>query len=793
MDCSRRSPAFSKNPDRTFVRRFRCLLLFWAAALLPAPVSDACGWQDYGFSGYSFLNARIVDQANPNFPFLVDFGEVYREYFATVEERKERSNIEEWVEKVCQGALPADAHFFIYQSTREDLELFRTALLSKNMPVPFRLQGNTFARYLQRNKCLETVDYLIFAKSCEPHVVEPASAWEQPKRNVAAMEELIDGGLLLFRNTSSHYLRLRYAYQIVRLAHYAGLYDRALELYDFLIPKIDITTFEGRPSLIYYWLLGHRAGALRAKGEYVEASYLYSQIFEHCPSRQVSAYRSFYLKTDEDWEKCLLLCKDDSERITLYTLRAKATDSKAVEEMELIYELDPKHPNLELLLVKEIRELEKDLLGIEFNNRRSENKRYYQRPRPFAGDYVITLQKFARRLREEQRVARPEFWHLAEGYLELLAGDFYAAGKTFREVSPEIQNKQLQEQLQVFTLAQQIYSFDRLNDSIEELAYEIRKNNKWFKAYPDFPDFLRDKFTSLYREYGRPGKAFRSQYGLEDLRMNPREEIIEDLLKIAIDPNQTSLERLLLQDRKGNDMTNALWDMKAVNYLRDYQLEAALESMKEIPRTRWDEFGRFDPFRATVVDCISCPHSKDSIDLFNRGQLIEELLDLEYKTRSDLENNARHYYRIGVALYNMTYFGHSWNAMDYFRSGSSWPLAGPNEVLPQPGAPYGNRENFDVSRAMYYFEKARQNAKGELLKAQATYMAAKCEHLMYYMSDIYQPPPCCNRIPDIPVEFSTNFERLKTTYNQLPEGSNAETFFKNIIKECAYFRYYLQK
>jgi len=746
--------------------------------------SGACGPSTQGFKGYSFISTAWLDRESSGFPVLLRFQDLYRHFADSAVLMQKEDNIFEWVARTCEDAEPADIHRIVYKTPVQTLELLRTSVLSKNMPLPYDLDNNSFARYLKRHRCVQTVDYLIFAKRCEPHAVNPGP-WEEKKQDVPAMEALIEEGVELFKSADSDNLRLRYAYQIVRLAHYARLYERTLQLYDYLMPKFDVPMYDGRESIIYFWALGHKAGALRALGENAEAAYLYSQIFRFCPSRRFSAYKSFFLKNDEEWEECLLLCQTDEERATLYAIRGSASDSRALEEMQKIYELDPRNENLEILLVKEIQELEKDLLGLEFNNNRRNNQRYYDRPRSFAGAYVINLEDFVRKVRQEGLVTRPELWYLAEGYLELLAGDHYAAWKTFTVVGETIKNPALKEQLEVFRMAQQIYALDTLNDSIEQLGYDIRKE-KLFSKYKDLPDFLRDKFTWLYEEAGHPGKAFRSQYSFRDLRLNPQEEVIKDLLAVAQKPSPNRLEMLLIKDEKGVTMTNALWDMWATYYFQNYELEAALKLYQNIPAAEWNSFGTFHPFRMKINDCIHCPQERDTLDQYNKGELLETLIDLEYKAKAEIDNNAIYFYRIGVALYNCTYFGHSWKTMDYFRSGTTWDNLRSGDVQPYGRAPYGNKEILNVGRAMYYFEKARLQTNNPELAARATFMAAKCERLLYYMNESYKAPPCCNQIPPLPAEFSTNYRRLKEDY------SNTH-FYQDVLKECQYFRAYALK
>lgn len=754
---------------------------------LPVRLAQACGpSQDLGFHGYSFMNPEIITKQDSITNFFIQFEDLVKSGFPE-EETRIKDNLSEWQASICEEATVNDIRRVIYDSDPEQLNLLRTAIISKSQPLPFRLQGNTFASFLKQNQCKETIDYLLFAKACEPFV-GAKDPWKKEKKNPPKMLELIEQGRQEFKKTESHYIRLRYAYQIVRLAHYAGEYEMALSLFDYLEPKIDIPSFgeEGHKekSLIYYWLLGHRAGALRALEKRVEASYWYGIIFAKCPSRREAAFQSFLLRDDAEWEACLLLCKTDVERAMLFAIRAYEKDSRAMEEIQEIYALDPQSVFLEMLLIKEIRELERDLLGVEFNDHRSENQRYHRRPRSDAGEYVIELQDLARKFWEEKQVKRPKLWQMAEGYLELIAGDYYAASQTLREVQKFTTNPQMEEQIEVLLLAAQIGGFGEPTDSIERIAYDIRKGNEWYLKYASLPDFMRDKFTAMYEEMNRPGKAFRCQHELSELRPNPQDKIILDLMKIFQESTPSPLEELFAENPDGSSIKNDLHDMRAILYMHDNNFEAAFEEYREIPRTRWGDYGVFDPFRATLKDCISCPHSKDSIDLYTRGAVIERILDLQYQIRARPDSNAVFYLEIGVALYNMTYFGHSWNVMDYYRSGASWRYLGSGRnVFPLYGSPFGNKENFNVDLALYYFEKARLAAKSDELAAKAAYMGAKCELVKFYQSEAYEPPPCCNRIPYIPEAYSENYKRLQDYYSET-------NFYQSLIEECLYFRAY---
>lgn len=754
------------------VFRYLCLaLLFFFTA--PHPVSKGCGPIDYSFKGYSFISPFIAGQPIDSSPLLPEFATM-AQYFEGVDNVQEKDNITEWWERFCEYPEKEDMAYIIYKASVYELIRLRDNLYDKEAILDYRLVDNTFAHYLKNHKCTETLDYLIFAKKCEEHCL-PLPLWENKERNVEVMHRLANEGLEAFRRTKSYYIKLRYAYQIVRLAHYAKDYELAIELYDFCRPKTD-----NKPSIIDYWLMGHKAGALMALGDNVEASYLYSLIFENCPSKHESAYRSFRINTDAEWQACLNKCKDDRERATLYAVRAGAKDSRALEEMTAIYELDPTNRHLEALLIREMKKLEKNLLGLGFNDHRAQNRRYHGIPKEWAGQYVIDMQAFARKLLEEGLVQNPSLWKIAEGYLEVLAGDYYQASRTFAEAKTITQKRELKQQLEVFELALQISSFQATTDSVENKAAQIIRTNDWFRIYPDFPDFLYDKMGVLYENSNNPGKAFLCRYSIKDLKPNPDRDILDDLIQICQKPNRNRMEIELVGVEAENTILRDLLDIRAARYLSQYQLEAAVETYKEMDREYWDDYGLFNPFVDRLNDCVHCP-LPDSVQVFNRGEIVERLIDLEYRAKTEPENSAQLYYQVGLAFYNMSYFSYAWKVNDYYRSGASllrYRLqdGGSLDVVNTPFYPLGNREVFDCSQALYFFNRARLDTKDPELAAKATFMAAKCERNDYYVN-----------------RFNPGVERTYRYFDVLRDKYSQTQYYDRVVRECKTFSAYLRR
>ena len=356
-----------------------------------------------------------------------------------------------------------------------------------------------------------------------------------------------------------------------------------------------------------------------------------------------------------------------------------------------------------------------------------------------------------------------------------------------KEAGEEVKDDLLKEQLTVFGLALKIAGLEKPDAATEEFVADIIKKNELYKKYGSFPDYLKDRMAALYEKNGQPGKAFLCQHPLDALQPNPRMALLDDILAMTLKEDKTAFERMMTQKATANDIL----DIKATLLMSQGQLEAAFETFRRIPAASWDDYGQFDPFRETFRDYISCYQRPDTsvITAMNKGELLQELFDLEYKAKSGLESTPRYYYKLGLAFYNMSYFGYEWLAMDYLRSGSTWTHLNEGKDGVYFHVPYtdGNRENTNLSTALYKFEKARLLAPpGSVLASKAAVQAARRAPMMYCRCGEYQPEPCCNRIPRLPETYLTNFRRQKEQYYDTE-------FYRQIIGECKYFEAYARR
>jgi len=741
-----------------------------------------CGWSLHlasdcpTFYGYQFLDPTVVAFNSRLTPFYLAFGEVYQSDLEKNANLQRTDNVAEWFERYCEQVQAEDLDRLIYGDYVRELQRLLILLRQQDATsadLPSRLRSNSFAAHLVDYRCVEVIEYLLYAKRIEPYVVRTANAFESQAKRKTQLEELINEGLDDFKTLKSHYVRLRYAYQIIRMAHYLGEHAYVLELYDYLMPKI-----EANPSIIYDWIAGHRAGALQALGNYPESAYIFSRIFDRCPSKRESAYNSFRIRTDAEWQATSNLCANDHERAMLHVLRAQNGRAVVIEEMQNIYALEPQNAALAPLLMRELLELEKDLLGLDFNPNQRENKRTVNRPRPNAAKRLLALQAFVNEVVKNSDTANPELWLLARGVIEMLAGDYFYARRTFQELGAQTRNDSMEAQVDILTEVMNVLALNKVNDSVEVYYFDLLDDEDFQLQYPDIRALVNDKLEAVYYRTGRRGKAALMQYGFDALQKNPQRNTVTELEAMTDSLLGNDFDRRLIAYRIGEDAQADIDDLLGTYYLQQGQWETALEVFQRIPTARRDAYGTFYPFEKQFGDRVNFSPSA-TLPRFNKVDLLERLISLEDDARRSVNDTVatRNYFRIGLAHYNMSYYSYNWRMADYFRSSSSGARATrrylPDGVFSHVHAPLGNRENFGMDRASYYFKRALTRAPSREAAAEILYYLAKTERNVHY---------ALGR-PGGARPFSY-FRRLRDEYNDTK-------YYQLAVEECKTFAWFV--
>ena len=729
------------------------------------------------FRGYAFLNPAVVPFDARLAPFFDRFDGLYTSLLEQPADLQRRANLAEWHERYCEDVAVDDLEALIYGDSRNRLETLRRLLGQEGSTaadLPAQLRGNSFARHTLDYRCAEVVDYLLYAKRIEPLVTAPSDGFRQPAPRTGEMKNLIEEGLDGFTGIESHYLRLRYAYQLIRLAHYLGEYAYALELYDYLMPKV-----KADPSLIYDWIENHRAGALQRTGKIAESAYLFSRVFDRSPSRRQSAYRSFRIDTDEQWQRALLFCQNDRERAVLHVMRAHNGRAVVIDELEDIYRLDPENRSLQLLAFRELRELERDFLGEDFNPDASRNRRAGY-PRPTAADRLVELLAFVNRVTAENRTGDPDFWLLLRGALELLAGDYFYANETLEQLADNEPNDTIAAQADILREVLNISRLSVATDSVELYYYDLLNDDELRARYPDLRPMVNDKLEAVYRRTGQRAKANLLQYGWDDVVKNLDLGPLTQIERLTDSLTQNRFDRALLLEAIGPNAEDDINHAFGLYYLQRGQWENALNYFRQIPTVRIDDYGRFVPFERQFHDFVNVPpRTYQNQAAYNKVELLERLQSLETEARTTTNDTiaTQNFFQLGLAHYNMSYFSYNWRVADAFRSATSAARAAaarnPDAVFSHENAPLGNREFFGMDNARAYFERALSRAYNRETAAQVIYYLAKTERNEFY----------ANGRPGGQRPFSY-FSLLATEY------SDTE-YYEYVVAECRTFAWYV--
>jgi hypothetical protein len=436
-----------------------------------------------------------------------------------------------------------------------------------------------------------------------------------------------------------------------------------------------------------------------------------------------------------------------------------------------------------------VQELEKIYLRTSITDLKN-GKAIGSLKRETAAQHLLDLQKFVRKTIREKHTPNPKLWRGMEGYLELLAGDKYAAKNRWDRLEDDLDedgeyDRHLIQQLETWRCLLEIMSLDLSSDNADNLAFRIR-GYEAFKRNPNFEPFLQQWLAEGYAAKEHPGKAILAAFDPGALGLNPRLEVYDDLLALAESDDPILLERTMQIDTNPERIKARLLELKGAYLLSQGQPEAALAVMRKIIPSERARMVKFSPFREKVGEKVHRDIVSDSLVL-NRLEIAQKLIELEFrgKTAEALSepDAATYWYRIGLAYYNMTYFGYEWEVTDAYRSGYNQLRLAQGPVFSLAGSPSGNRENIDLSTPLFYFERALQKTSDPELAAKASFMAARCQQKQWFCLPDCNYRPGSQLIPVLPESHRGYYDLLIAKYSKTK-------FYTGVVKECSWLAAY---
>jgi hypothetical protein len=729
------------------------------------------------------------------------------------------ANIKEWQSFAGAGIPSADIDSVLNQFPVQDL-----INISKGRVGAGK---NVFAHWLAGPKHKGVLDYLIYAKQCEPYAA--ATDWDTLRVNADSSEILINKGLDAFTKANDGFLRIRYAFQIIRLAFYNKQNERALELYNKLIGDTQDS------CLSFARCMGCKAGVYYRQKKYAQAAYWYSRMFEASDGLKRTAMTSFLWCIDNEGsnasvtDSAMGLCRNNHERAVFTIMQALLEYGKALPLVQKAYQLDPTIEGIDVVVNREINKMEERYQadniykanGTEFENylryfeggRDGLQERMDDSLRKTYPGYLGKLNGFIQQMIVGKTSGRKAYWHLASAYIQYMLHNTAQMQAEMQLADAAKMNTEEQKLYHIILVLYAIENHNQITPALEEellpqlqaldkLAITNLDENDNFSNIMNYllaPKYLQQKDTSkalycmahsryarypfTFGEEGRNSNVSGNVKYFVDVDYQDRPgllldrmglESLQKVLAFEANKNSSPFNSWLVTNTYYN--ANTLGELEATKYIRIYNFRAAEKILANIPHLDSLPF----PYELRINDYEDTVYRQDTSLLNNKYTFAKQMADLQ-DSIAKKPNSAPLLYKYALGLYGMSYYGRSPHLFTYYHgSVDEYKYYKTKE---RDGLPDVFQEYYGLYAAEKYFNLAEKAATTATLKAKCLFGAAKCwqkrcprENNSDYNDSGYVAYSLSNPY----------FSILKTEYS-----TNA--FTKELYNTCSYFRDYVKK
>ena len=783
-------------------------ILTLAIAVIPFhSYVNGCGGDYYDYMNYYNLFDQLLLENKGLQPFLLttDYA-FYGEDTNPDAEQQPDENLNAWMT------------FFKKNNTLQEMDTaqFKTLLYSASYQS-LKQPSSPYVIALNKTDAgKQTLTYLQYAKELEPYAqLSENDGWWDMKRAASPSEETYahykNKGLELYQHCPYHELKLRYGYQLVRLAHYMrNKNNEAIRMYNLYVKPLK------QEHYIYYAALEQTAGALYNIGKLANANYLYSRVFDHSDNRKKIAYSSFRSQSEVDWNEAMTWCKDNREKAAMYALRGYNTFSNELEEVENILEIYPESPYIKLLAIRYINKMERNVLTRYNHSNATDDTSSFMQPSGKVLAEYERGQKVIKAVMNHPKVSDKDFWALYLAHLSFLCKDYQQASAlidSVRTTKPELLKQKSRTQFSLYLAQLKFIGTD-----------EEKTIRQYLQTSNADEDFINEIVGHLYKMQKDYGKAFLTHNRIEDLRQNPDPNIINSLMSNAEKENDQALLTQLYELegtyflRMNNFEEAAKWFAKVppsysiTHYDYDYETEKYIPV--EILPNEFNGYSKISPliFSNGFKRLFSVPADSQLTDTMyeqypylnqehDKATLTAALMQLEKESQMMTEESARAAYMLANYYYNISPTGYYRNIPTYFRDNSyCWSAYGSygsavSNRIPDYSKEYNYRDFTqeymtinNMENALALYEQAATYFTDREWKARALFMASSCTMDLYAQNwwDNW------NNILDPDFKRSDEEKKVDSYFYQLAKSYSDTQFFKQAVHECKYFDYYVK-
>ncbi|NII24950.1 hypothetical protein HB364_07665 [Pseudoflavitalea sp. X16] len=725
----------------------------------------------------------------------------------------------EWVKYGNNGFTANDARQFVTEYARKDLSSLYYHL-EKNQPlqVPDSVKNNGMTQFFMTSKDLEALGYIMYAKQVEPNVTGYWTSWEPIERDTARMGKLMKNGQQLYAVAKNIAIKLRLAYQVIRLAHYSKRYTECLRLYDELVKP------NNTPGVLQDLCLGLKAGALMHTGQKEEAALIFSQLFSKSELKRVSNYMSFdwCVKRfeEENRRACMALAQTNEDKANLLGLFVLGSNKEELNALEEIYGLSPNAALLEILTIREVNKLEEYYFtpALEFEKGKKQATINYSTVDPTDKTFVswqeegTSLIRFCQEAVANKSVSNKGLYSLAAAHAAIITRDYAMARKLLAATRKLKLSPKLEDQWAMSNLLLTINAKDVMDDAFEkQLLPSLQWLEKKAATDAEYAKFYRRLFTDVIspkyqksnnarfvlsvgvadwvnQQYVKEGWGYYGNHALTTLRYKMTAQQVEQLIQLMESKKLTAFEQYLVGHNSfSKDDVN---DVAGTTWLRQFDFAAAQKWFAKVsPAYYQGETYSFYLAANPFADLILDTHASTEQDTakYTKLSFCRKMwgLEQEVKTNNDPERKAKAYYELAKGLYQMSYWGNSWLLVHYDWSGNDGLHRGDDD---QPG----DKEYYGVYKAEEYYMKAYNLTQNKNFKARCLFMAAKCEQKQI-------PVPSWSQFKDY-----SDYEKATAAYSKsitqnaayfplLAKEYSTTAFYKEAFNTCSYLKDFVSK
>ena len=716
---------------------------------------------------------------------------------------------DEWSAYCGASVKKADAKKLVNKFAWKDLNnLYHN--LEKNQPlkIPDSVKQNSMTAYFMQSKDLEALGYIMYAKQVEPYVLGGDGDWDAIKRDSLKMARLIKNGQQLYSVAKKDFFKLKYGYQILRLAHYSGRYSDVINWYDEYAAK---TTSN---SVLQPMCLALKAGALFRSGQEKEAAYLFSKVFAACTVKRISNYLGFTWSVDSKADKkdYLAMCKTDKERAAMLALFALSSSDDNLADMKEILQLNPSSEELEVLVVREINKLEEKYLTPSMLKIPGGKPFYYtweddskDSVMRASEKEVIALSSFLDNAAQTKPVTNAGLFETAAAYAAYMTRD-YTKAKSYLANAQKMQlTQKVKDQWALTNMLVTINEKEKIDAAFEEqllpslqwLDEKVRSEKavtldywqvqQWRSIYRNV---LSEVLAKRYHQQGDLAKEtlcignadwmmkgqqdyYGSLNGVEYLRNKLMSKDVENLYALINNKQPSKFESYLIS--KNSVTKKEVVDFAGTSYLREYDYAKAIEWFK---KSADKKVINKNPFVDILYDREEQLASEKKFST-TKLAFAQEMLKLEQTA------NAANYYKLALGMYNISYYGHTWELVQYYRSGSD------GYYIPDNATGF-QKEYYGAFKAQYFFEKAMMASSDKNFKARCLFMMAKCAQKQIQQPQYSEYATNWDKYDEASKAYFPIFKNNKY-FPQFVKDYGSTVFYKQAFSSCSYLRDFVKK